>query len=82
MVGCDMTGLDVGAGKMVAGGGDWGWQDTPTPGLPCVRAESLAKGGVDIGVTKSVTGGEKHGASGSHMTMLLDLRVLSAWSRR
>ena len=65
---------------MVAGG-DCSWQAPPTPGLQCILAETVARGGVDVGVTKSVAGGEKHEASGPHITTL-DLRVISAWSRR
>ena len=63
------------------GDGDWA---TPTPGLRCCPAETSAWGEVDVGVTKtkSIGGGEKRGASRSHVVAVVALRVASAWSRR
>ena len=56
--------------SVVAAGGDCGWQATPTPGLPCCLSETVAGGGVDEGVTRSIGGGEKCEASGSHISTL------------
>ena len=58
--------------------GDWA---TPAPGLKCCLAKTSARGGVHVGVTKSVGGGEKHEASRSHIATVVALRVASAWSR-
>ena len=56
--------------SVVAAGGDCGWQATPTPGLPCCLSVTVAGGGVDEGVTRSIGGGEKCEASGSHISTL------------